>query len=76
MKTERDIRECMTDGVPNEIIIARQHPTDGEQVLQLARRCEIISRRGGDHAKDYHKIAQHLKKSAGHLLALERNGNK
>ena len=47
--------------------------TTGEQVLQLAKRCESISKRGGDHAKDYHKIAQHLKKSAGHLLALERN---
>ena len=46
----------------------------GEQVLQIARHCESISKRGGDHAGEYYKIAQHLKKSAGHLLALERNG--
>lgn len=74
MKTEKDILYCMTDGVPNEIIIARQHPTDGEQVLQIARHCESISKRGGDHANEYHRIAQYLKKSAGHLKALERNG--
>ncbi len=49
--------------------------TDGERVLQIARRCESISKRGGDHAGEFHKIAQHLKKSAGHLKALERNGN-
>lgn len=48
--------------------------TDGERVLQIARHCENISKRGGDHAGEFHKIAQHLKKSAGHLLALERNG--
>lgn len=76
MKNERDIRECRTDGVPNEIIIARRPTTDGERVLQIARHCEGISKRGGDHAKEYHRIAQHLKKSAGHLLALERNGEK
>lgn len=37
--------------------------TNGEQVMQIARHCESISRRGGDHAKEYHKIAQHLKKN-------------
>ena len=50
--------------------------TTGEQVLQLAKRCEIISRRGGDHAKDYHKIAKNKKKSAGHILALEESERK
>lgn len=85
MKTEKNILYCMTDGIPDELAI-REEPepklghvgrpkTNGEQVLQIARRCEDISRRGGDHAGEYHKIAQHLKKSAGHLLALERNGN-
>ena len=47
--------------------------SNGEAVLEIARRCERISKRGGDYAKEYHKIAQHLKKSAGHLKALERN---
>lgn len=101
MKTEHDIRYCMTDGVPNEIIKAQESPsrdkvvlfcgrrngktkilkefldanykTDADLVLGIARHCEAISKRGGDHAKEYHKIAQHLKKSAGHLKALERN---
>lgn len=49
---------------------------DADLVLSIARHCETISKRGGDHAKEYHKIAQHLKKSAGHLKALERNAEK
>lgn len=100
MKTEHDIRNCMTDGVPNENIKAQESPspevilfcgrrngktqiikeflndanykTDADLVLGVARHCENISKRGGDHAKEYHRIAQHLKKSAGHLKALER----
>lgn len=103
MKTEQDIRYCMTDGVPNEIIKAHESPspdkvvlfcgrrngktqiikeflnanykTDSDLVLGVARHCEAISKRGGDHAKEYHRIAQHLKKSAGHLKALERTIN-
>lgn len=50
--------------------------TNGDAVLSIARHCEAISKRGGDHAKEYHRIAQHLKKSAGHLKALERNADK
>ena len=90
MKTEHDIRYCMTDGVPNEKVVlfcgrrngktqiikenlAANYKTDADLVLGVARHCEAISKRGGDHAKEYHKIAQHLKKSAGHLKALERN---
>lgn len=45
--------------------------TDSGLILFIARRCENISKRGGDHPEEYHKIAQHLKKSAGHLKALE-----
>lgn len=82
MKTEKDILYCMTDGIPNELAAepvpklgyVGKPKSDGERVLQIARHCESISKRGGDHAGEYHKIAQHLKKSAGHLLALERNG--
>lgn len=49
--------------------------SNGDAVLRIARHCENISKRGGDHAKEYHRIAQHLKKSAGHLKALERTIN-
>lgn len=49
---------------------------DAELVLNIARNCERISKQPKqDHAKEYHKIAQHLKKSAGHLKALERTKN-
>lgn len=88
MKVESDIRYCMTDGVPNEIVFcgrrngktqiikeflnASNYETDADLVLGVARHCEAISKRGGDHAKEYHRIAQHLKKSAGHLKTLER----
>ena len=92
MKTESDIRYCMTDGVPNEKFVfcgrrngktqiikeflnAANYKTDADLVLGVARHCEAISKRGGDHAKEYHRIAQHLKKSAGHLKALERTIN-
>jgi len=62
----------------NQIIkefLKTNYKTDADLVLGVARHCESISKRGGDHAGEYHRIAQHLKKSAGHLLALERNGN-
>lgn len=42
-----------------------------DTILVIARKLEGKSKRGGDHAAEYHKIAQHLKKSAGHLRALE-----
>lgn len=49
---------------------------DADLVLSIARHCETISKQPRqDHAKEYHKIAQHLKKSAGHLKALERTIN-
>lgn len=50
--------------------------TNSKIILIIARRCEIISRRGGEHPAEYHKIAQHLKKSAGHLRALEERSAK
>lgn len=56
-----------------EFLKANKYKTDADLVLGVAKHCEIISKRGGEHAKEYHKIAQHLKKSAGHLKALERN---
>lgn len=40
-------------------------------ILAIARQLEGISKSGGSKAAEYHKIAQHLKKSAGHLRALE-----
>lgn len=47
---------------------------DADLVLSIARHCETISKQSRqDHAKEYHRIAQHLKKSAGHLKALERS---
>lgn len=91
MKTVQDIRYCMTDGVPNEIVFCgrrngktqiikeflndAKYKTDSDLVLGVARHCEAISKRGGEHSKEYHRIAQHLKKSAGHLKALERTTN-
>lgn len=49
---------------------------DADLVLSIARHCERISKRGGDHAKEYKRLAQHLKKSAGHLRALEEERTK
>lgn len=86
MKTEKEILYCMTDGIPNELAMVEDENKTGhtgkpkshnytstaERVLQIAKHCERISKRGGDHADQYHRIAQHLKKSAGHLRALER----
>lgn len=49
---------------------------DADLVLSIAKHCEKISKQPRqDHAKEYHRIAQHLKKSAGHLKALERTIN-
>lgn len=42
-----------------------------DAILAIARQLETKSKRGGSHSAEYHKIAQHLKKSAGHLRALE-----
>ena len=43
-----------------------------DAILAIARQLEGLSKKGGPHAAEYHKIAQHLKKSAGHLRALEK----
>ncbi len=72
MRTEHDIRYCMTDGVPNEIIKASETP-NADQVLRIARHCERLSKDGGPRAAEYKRLAQHLKKSAGHLRSLERS---
>lgn len=40
-------------------------------ILDIARRLEWESKQGGAHSAEYHRIAQHLKKSSGHLRALE-----
>ncbi len=40
-------------------------------VLFVARKCEVKSKCGGARAGEYHRLAQHLKKSAGHLRFLE-----
>ena len=42
-----------------------------EVLLVMSRQLESKSKRGGEKAAEYHKIAQHLKKSAGHLRHLE-----
>ena len=42
-------------------------------IYSIARHCETISKRGGEHAAEYKRLAQHLKKSAGHLRALEES---
>ena len=47
--------------------------TDAEQVLRIARHCEKLSKEGGPRAAEYKRLAQHLKKSAGHLRSLERS---
>lgn len=49
--------------------------TDSDQVLSIARHCEKLSKENGPHASEYKRLAQHLKKSAGHLRALERTIN-
>lgn len=42
-----------------------------EVILAIARQLEAKSKRGGEGSAEYHRIAQHLKKSSGHLRALE-----
>lgn len=42
-----------------------------DTILAIARQLETKSKRGGARSAEYHKIAQHLKKSSGHLRALE-----
>lgn len=44
---------------------------NSDVILAIARQLESKSKRGGDRSAEYHKIAQHLKKSSGHLRALE-----
>ena len=40
-------------------------------LLSISRQLETKSKRGGEKAAEYHRLAQRLKKSAGHLRALE-----
>jgi len=44
---------------------------NSEVILIVARKLEAKSKRGGVHSAEYHRLAQHLKKSSGHLRALE-----
>lgn len=44
---------------------------NSDVILAIARQLESKSKRGGDRSAEYHKLAQHLKKSSGHLRHLE-----
>ena len=46
MKTEQDIRYCMTDGVPNEIIKAHESPSpDKGEWIPVSERLPDVSQR-------------------------------
>ena len=77
MAVIKDIKASSAQWLISETIANLEEKiNDADLVLSIAKHCERISKQPRqDHAKEYHRIAKHLKKSAGHLKALERTIN-